>query len=159
MIKTDTTHVASGAKVHVLWDYPTYVSSQDGGVTFTKPELVSPYFSYGGAYASAAVKTQIAIGPDGKVHFTIEACYYSSSFGSYGDYDIFYRGFSPAPAPSGANNGLHLFSNTNDARYDNMQVPASSYLNFTSQMTGEVWVRPVRWQDHRRRLWDTAHFP
>jgi|GEM_PF-3970832 len=23
-----------------------------------------------------------------------------------------------------------------------MQVPASSYPNFTSQMTGEIWVRP-----------------
>ena len=141
MIKTDPT-VASGAKVHVLWTYPTYVSSQDGGATFTKPELVSPYFSYSGSYASAAVRPQMAIGPDGKVHFTIEACYYSSSFGGYGDYDIFYRGFSPAPAPSGANNGLHLFSNVSDARRDNMQVRASSYLNFTSQMTGEVWVRP-----------------
>ena len=64
------------------------------------------------------------------------------SFGGYGDFDIFYRGLSPAPAPSGTNNGLHLVSNTDDARYDNMQVPASSYLNFTSQMTGEVWVRP-----------------
>ena len=72
----------------------------------------------------------------------MEAQYYSPNFGGYGDFDIFYRGFSPAPAPSGANNGLHLFSNTNDARWDNMQVRASSYLNFTSQMTGEVWVRP-----------------
>ena len=71
-----------------------------------------------------------------------------SSFGGYGDFDIFYRGFSPAPAPSGVNNGLHLFSNHNDARWDNMQVPASSYLNFTTQMTGEVWVRPYPGGDY-----------
>jgi hypothetical protein len=76
------------------------------------------------------------------VHFVVEARYYANSFGGYGDFDIFYRGFGAAPAPSVANNVLHLVSNTNDARYDNMQVPASTYLNFTSQMTGEVWVRP-----------------
>ena len=138
VIKTDPT-VASGAKVHILWTRPTHVYSQDGGVTFTKPELVSPYFSYSN---SGAARPQMAIGPDGKVHWTIEGQYYAVSFGGFGDFDIFYRGISPAPSPSGVNNGLHLFSNTDDARYDNMQALASSYLNFTSQMTGEVWVRP-----------------
>jgi hypothetical protein len=141
VVKADPS-VASGAKVIVLWTYPTYVYSVDGGATFTKPELVSPYFSYGGSYASAAVRPQMTIGSDGTVHYTIEACYYAGSFGGYGDFDIFYRGLSPAPAPSGSNNGLHLVSNSDDARYDNMQVPASGYLNFTAQMTGEVWVRP-----------------
>jgi len=140
VIKTDPT-VASGAKVIALWAHPTYVYSQDGGETFSKPELVSPYFSYGN-FPYSAIRPQMAIGPDGKVHWTIEAYYYASSFGGYGDADIFYRGLSPVPAPSGVNNGLHLFSNTDDARRDNMQVRASSYLNFTSQMTGEVWVRP-----------------
>jgi hypothetical protein len=139
VIKTDPT-VASGAKVIALWAHPTYVYSQDGGATFTKPELVSPYFSYSN-FPYSAVRPQMAIGPDGKVHYTIEALYYTPNFG-FGDADIFYRGLSPAPAPSGANNGLHLFSNGDDRRYDNMQVRASSNLNFTSQMTGEVWVRP-----------------
>jgi hypothetical protein len=141
VIKTDPS-VASGAKVHVLWDWPTYCYSTDGGATFTKPELVTPYFSYGGALTSGANDPYMAIGPEGKVHFVVSARYYSSNFGAYGDFDIFYRGLSPAPSPFGANNGLHLVSNTDDARYDNMQVPASNYLNFTSQMTGEVWVRP-----------------
>jgi len=141
VIKTDPS-VASGAKVHVFWDYPSYCYSADGGASFTKLELVTPYFSYGGALTSGANYPYMAIGPDGKVHFAVQARYYSHSFGGYGDFDIFYRGIAAAGAPSGANNGLHLVSNTNDARYDNMQVPASSYLNFTSQMTGEVWVRP-----------------
>jgi hypothetical protein len=141
VIKTDPT-VPSGAKVHVFWDWPSYCYSTDGGATFTKPELVTPYFSYGGSLTSGANSPYMAIGPDGKVHFTMQARYYSNTFGGYGDFDIFYRGLSPAPAPSGTNNGLHLFSNTDDARRDNMQVRASSYLNFTSQMTGEVWVRP-----------------
>ena len=70
----------------------------------------------------------------------MEAYYYSSSF--RGDWDIFTRGHAAAPAPSGSNNSLHLVTNAGEARYDNMQVPASSYLNFTTQMTGEVWVRP-----------------
>jgi hypothetical protein len=64
------------------------------------------------------------------------------SFGGDSDIDIFYRGLSPAPVPSGSDNGLHLVSNAGDFRYDNMQVPSSTYLNFTAQMTGEVWVRP-----------------
>jgi hypothetical protein len=141
VIKTDPT-VPSGAKVHVLWTYPTYVYSLDGGATFTKPELVSPYFSYSGAYPFSAVRPQMAISQDGSVHFTVEAHYYSSTFGGYGDMDIFYRVLGPVASPFGVNNGLHLYSDTNDARWDNMQVRASNYLNFTSQMTGEVWVRP-----------------
>jgi len=141
VIRTDPS-VASGAKVHVFWDLPKYCFSADGGASFTKLELVTPYFSYGGTVTSGANYPYMAIGPDGKVHFTMQARYYSDSFGGYGDFDIFYRGLAVAAAPSGANNGLHLFSNTNDARRDNMQVRASSDLNFTSQMTGEVWVRP-----------------
>jgi hypothetical protein len=141
VIKTDPS-VASGAKVHVFWDEPCYCYSADGGATFTKPELVTPYFSYGGSLTSRANYPYMAIGPDGKVHFTVQARYYSANFGGYGDFDIFYRGLAAAAAPSGSNNGLHLFSNTDDARRDNMQVRASSYLNFTSQMTGEIWVRP-----------------
>lgn len=139
VIKTDPS-VASGAKVHVFWDLPKYCYSADGGASFTKPELVTPYFSYGGTVTSGANYPYMAIGPDGKVHFTAQARYLSSS--GYGDFDIYYRGLGPAPAPSGSNNGLHLVSNRDDKRYDNVQVPASSYLNFTSQMTGEVWVRP-----------------
>lgn len=141
VIKTDPT-VPSGAKVHVLWDYPTYCYSADGGATFTKPELVTPRFSYSGSLVSGALHPYMNIGPDGRVHFVVQARYYAISFGGYGDFDIFYRVLSPAPAPSGSNNGLHLVSNTDDARYDNMQVTASSYMNFTSQMTGEVWVKP-----------------
>ncbi|MCX5888209.1 MAG: hypothetical protein NTY36_01995 [Deltaproteobacteria bacterium] len=141
VMATDPTD-ASGATVHVLWDWPAYCCSRNGGATFTKPDLVTPYFSYGGSLTSGANRPYMTIGPDGKVHLVVEARYNANSFGGYGDFDIFYRGFGPAPGPSGANNGLHLFSNRDDARYDNMQVPASSYLNFTTQMTGEVWVRP-----------------
>ena len=126
----------TGATVHVLWNWPIYCFSRDGGATFTKPGVMTPIFSYGGA-----TRPYMAIGPDGKVHLVVEAYYYSSSFGG-GDWDIFYRGHAAAPAPSGSNNSLHLVTNAGEARYDNMQVPASSYLNFTTQMTGEVWVRP-----------------
>jgi hypothetical protein len=147
VLKTDPT-VASGAKVHILWDWPTYCCSTDGGASFTKPELVTPYFSYGGTLTSGANRPYMTIGPDGKVHLVVEARYSSVSFGGYGDFDIFYRGFGAAPAPSGVNNGLHLASSYNDARWDNMQVSASSYLNFTSQMTGEVWVRPYPGGDY-----------
>jgi hypothetical protein len=141
VIKTDPTD-ATGATVHVLWDWPAYCCSRNGGASFTKPELVTPYFSYGGTLTSGANRPYMAIGPDGKVHLVVEARYSSVNFGSYGDFDIFYRGFGAAPAPSGVNNGMHLVSSHDDSRWDNMQVPASNYLNFTTQMTGEVWVRP-----------------
>ena len=40
--------VANGSKVHVFWSVPVVVHSRDAGATFTRPALVSPYFSYGG---------------------------------------------------------------------------------------------------------------
>ena len=141
VIATDPTDT-SGAKVHVFWSCPAYVYSTDGGATFTKPELVSPYFSYSGTITSKATWPQMAVGEDGKIHLTGRSRYYSFNFGGYGDFDIFYRGLSPAPRGYGDNNALHLYSNTDAAIRDNMQVPACDDLNFTSQMTGEVWVRP-----------------
>ncbi len=91
----------------------------------------------------------MAIGPDGRPHFVMEAdFYFPRNIGGWGDVDIFYRGLSPAPAPSGANNALKLVSDIDAYRYDNMQVLPSSYLNFTTQMTGEVWVRPYPGGDY-----------
>ena len=40
------------------------------------------------------------------------------------------------------NNALHLVSDSNARRQDNLQVPACDDLNFTSKMSAEVWVRP-----------------
>jgi hypothetical protein len=129
---------ASGASVHSSWNSGAYVYSVDGGATFTAPEQFLPRFSL-----QTSSRPQMAVGSDGRVHFVTEAdFYYPSSTGGWGDLDIFYRALSPAPAPSGSNNALRLVSNTVDYRFDNMQVLPSSYLNFTSQMTGEVWVRP-----------------
>jgi hypothetical protein len=129
---------AIGASVHSSWNSGAYVYSTDGGATFTAPEQFLPRFSL-----QASNRPQMAIGSDGRPHFVSEAnFYYPSNVGGVGDLDIFYRALSPALAPSGANNALSLESNTVDYRFDNMQVLPSSYLNFTSQMTGEVWVRP-----------------
>ena len=139
VIKTDPT-VASGEKVHVLWVRPTYCVSTDGGATFTRPQLVSPHFSYGGILTNGADRPQMVMGEDGKVHFVVEGKYLSST--GYGDVDVFYRGMSPAPAPSAGSNAIHLYSNRGEYRWDNMQVPASEYLNFSTEMSGEVWVRP-----------------
>jgi hypothetical protein len=131
---------ATGARVHAFWTRGQYAFSKNGGATFTNPTLVTPFLSYSGS--SPTQGPQMAVGPDGRPHFVIAALYYSSSFGGYGDFDIFYRRLSPAPAPAGINNALSLVSNADDARYDNMQVPARNSLNFNVRMTGEVWVRP-----------------
>ncbi len=129
---------ASGATVHSFWHGGAHVYSTDGGATFSAPQQIFPRFAM-----QANNRPQMAVGPDGRPHFVMEAdFYYPKDIGGWGDLDIFHRALSPAPAPGGANNALSLVTNYNDYRYDNMQVLPSSYLNFTSQMTGEVWVRP-----------------
>ena len=133
---------SDGSKVHVLWDWPIYCFSTDGGATFKKPELVTPYYSYSGALSSGAVQPYMTIGSDGKVHFVVSARYYSSFCGGYCDFDIFYRGFTLPPSPTENNMALKLTTNNDDRRYDNMQVPSGSYLNFTSRLTAEIWVKP-----------------
>jgi hypothetical protein len=84
----------------------------------------------------------MAIGSDGKVHFVVSARYYSPSFGGYGDFDIFYRGLTLPPSPTENDMALKLTTNNDDRMYDNMQVPSGSYLNFTSRLTAEIWVKP-----------------
>jgi hypothetical protein len=134
--------VADGSKVHAFWSVPVEVRSRDGGATFTRPALVSPYFSYSGTLTSRATAPQMAVGPDGAVHVIHRSRYYASAFGGYGDFDVFYRRLDSAPGPSGKMNALHLHSDRDEARYDNMQVRASEHVNFSARMTGEVWVRP-----------------
>jgi hypothetical protein len=129
---------ASGATVHSFWHGGAHVVSTDGGANFSAPQQVLPRFAM-----QANSRPQMAVGPDGRPHFVTEAdFYFPRNIGGWGDLDIFYRALSPAAAPWGANNALQLVSTYNDYRYDNMQVLPSSYLNFTAQMTGEVWVRP-----------------
>ena len=134
--------VADGSKVHVFWSVPVEVHSRDAGATFTRPALVSPYFSYGGTLTSRATAPQMAVGPDGGVHVIHRSRYYASDFGGYGDFDVFYRRLDTAPGPSGDKNALHLHSDSDASRYDNMQVRASDHVNFRARMTGEIWVRP-----------------
>lgn len=129
----------TGATVHVLWTKPTYVYSSDGGATLTGPVLLSPQFSWIGEDPR---RPHMAIGDDGAVHWvaagSLDPC--------CPDSDIFYRRFEPnPPAPSADNMALSLVSNRGsdgDERYDNMQVPASSDINFTSAMTVEAWIKP-----------------
>lgn len=141
LVQTDP-NVASGERVHVFWDYPVYCFSTDGGATFTRPALLSPANFSGGA--GGAKHPQMAIGPDGRVHYVVDAIFYSPTITC--STDIFHRVFdNPPPAPGARNQALKLISDDVQGprqRYDNMQVPASSYLNFPGAMTGEVWVKP-----------------
>jgi hypothetical protein len=137
LVQTDP-NVASGERVHVFWNYPAYCFSTDGGATFSKPALLDPSHW---STAGGARRPQMAIGPDGRVHFVVDASFYSPTISV--SRDIFHRVFdNPPPAPSGGNRALKLLSDAAIKRYDNMQAPASSYLNFPEAMTGEVWVKP-----------------
>ena len=138
VISTDPTD-PGGAKVHVLWNTPTYCFSSDGGSTFTKPVLVSPEYSYSGSMVSRTNRPAMAIGSDGKIHFTFEGRYYLNK---YHDFDIMYRGISSQPAPFTTRMALRLQSSREESRYDNLQVPSSQYLNFTTTFTAEVLVKP-----------------
>ncbi len=127
---------ANGAKVHVFWWY-TYRHSSDGGASFTNPVVLMPFVAdFGGDTG-----VQMALGPGDAKHFTVPLGYVTNAYG-WGDRDIFYRRFGPAPAPTASNQALHTYSDNDAARFDCMEVAGADWLNFTSQMTGEVWVKP-----------------
>ena len=128
---------ADGAKVHVFWDY-TYRYSADGGASFTNPVVLMPFV--GGA-ESGHSGTQMALGPGDTKHFAASLIYYTAAYG-WGDEDIFYRSYGPAPAPSGRG-ALKTYSSTAEARYDCMEVATSDWFNFGSRMSAEVWVKPT----------------
>ncbi len=138
IIATDPTD-PTGEKVYLLWNTPTYCFSANGGVTFSKPVLVSPEYSYGGSMTSRTNRPAMAIGADGKIHYAVEGRYYLDE---YYDFDILYRGLTSQQTPSTSQKALLLYSNREEGRYDNLQIPASPYLNFTSKLTAEVWVKP-----------------
>jgi len=127
---------ANGAKVHVFWWY-TYRYSSDGGASFASPVVVMPFrANFGGDTG-----VQMALGPGDTKHFTVPLVFCTNAYG-WGDRDIFYRSLGPTPAPSGRNRALKTFSDGNEARYDCMEVASSSWLNFASQMSAEVWGKP-----------------
>lgn len=146
VVQTDPSD-STGAKVHVFWTGPTYVRSNDGGATFTNPALISPQFSWRGL---GAQRPQLAIGDDGAVHYVVEGNMTWYSTGVFGDSDIFYRRFTSPSAPSSKNKAISLVykknagDGTGDERFDNMQVPASSDINFSSAITVEGWIKPNR---------------
>lgn len=138
---------ASGKTLHVYWCSPTYLLSVDGGATFTSPALVMANFSWKG---TGARQPQLAVGADGVVHFVLggQPIWYST--GVFGDWNIFYRRFEPAPAPAATDMALSFVTRRNpgdgsgDERFDNMQIRASADVNFEQAMTVEAWIRPQR---------------
>jgi hypothetical protein len=127
---------ASGAKVHVFWRY-TYRYSADGGASFTNPVVLMPFV----ANFDGDTGVQMALGPGDTKHFTVPLRFCTTAYG-WGDRDIFYRSLGPVPAPSSRNQAFKTFSDGAEARYDCMEVASTGYLNFASQMSAEVWVKP-----------------
>ena len=85
---------ANGANIHVFWAY-IYRYSADGGASFTPPVALMPWT--GSQYFGG---TQMALEPGDTKHFAASLQYYTQAYG-FGDMDIFYRRYGPAPAPSG----------------------------------------------------------
>jgi hypothetical protein len=127
---------SNGAKVHVFWWY-TYRYSADGGASFTNPVVLMPFVDNAGGQTGV----QMALGPGDAKHFTVPLIFNTPAYG-WGDRDIFYRRFGPASAPSGQSKALQVYSDGDEARFDCMEVAATDWLNFSSQMSGEVWVKP-----------------
>ena len=137
LVRTDPSD-ATGAKVHVLWNQPTHVSSTDGGKTFTAPALLSTFFTNPGGN-----RPQMAVDGDGVLHYVFEKQQYSS--GAFGDQDIFYRRLAPVgPVGPDVSASLRFTADKALNRWDNMQVRASPDTNFTTAMTVEAWVLPDR---------------
>ena len=123
-----------GAKVHVWW-WHTYRYSADGGASFTPPVVLMPWGANGGHSG-----TQMALGPGNTKHFAASLYYYTQPYG-FGNEDIFYRRYGPAPAPSGRG-ALKTYGDENERRHDCMEVATSDWFNFGSRMSAEVWVKP-----------------
>ncbi|MHC1725225.1 MAG: LamG-like jellyroll fold domain-containing protein [Syntrophobacteraceae bacterium] len=78
----------------------------------------------------------MAIGPDGKVHYTIEAHYYSSSFGGYGDFDIFYRRLTRAAGQVFTSDGAFWVTPPADSNWGFVPDGSWSHLAFTYDAGG-----------------------
>jgi hypothetical protein len=138
LVQTDP-GVPAGDKVHVLWNWATYLVSTDAGTKFTRKGMLTPAFSGGGFE-----RPQMTLGQDGKVHLTLEGRFYTYSYG-WGDYDIFYRRFPTPPEenpPGDTAKALRFYGHYNDRIYDNMQVGASPSINLTTAITVETWIKP-----------------
>jgi hypothetical protein len=82
----------------------------------------------------------MAVGDDGKVHWVAEG--YLCSSGACGDPDVFYRRLDPPATPAGTPMYLSLSTDPTVQRFDNLQIPASKDINFTTAMTVEAWIKP-----------------
>jgi hypothetical protein len=126
---------ATGAKMHVLWNYPAYVKSDNAGASVTGPLLLYPRgVWYGGN------RPRLAVGADGVVHWVAEGSFVLGG-GNFGDQDIFYRRLDPPATPAATPKSLYLDQSVS-LRYDNLQIAASPYINFTSALTVEAWINP-----------------
>jgi hypothetical protein len=122
----------TGAKLNVLWNTPTFVSSKDYGTSFTGPVLLGP------SYWTNCSHLRLAVGDNGEVHWVADGY-----FDFHSDSDIFYRRWERQPAiPSTTDKALLLTTDVTQGRYDTMQVAASHDTNFTSAFTVETWIKP-----------------
>jgi hypothetical protein len=130
---------ATGAKMHALWNYPTYVSSANAGAAVTSPVWLYPRYAVYDWY-----RPRMAVGADGVLHWVAEGNY--NVGGNIGDQDIFYRRLDPPATPAATPKYLYLVTDDSwpytTKRYDNLQIAASTYINFTGAMTAEAWIKP-----------------
>ncbi len=135
----------SGETAHFIWGTPQYVTTRDGGASFTKPITIGTHYSWKGG----TERPRICVGEDGIIHTITEGVYYWN--GVYTDKDIFYRRLLPAPDPS-ETAALSLAHAYGTDRYDNMTVPSSASLQLHDQVTVEVWVKAVPGSERNSRI-------
>ncbi len=106
-----------------------YFQSLDAGNTFTGG--VNPTVDAGDWN-----DPNMSISNDGVVH----SC--GSHGGAYNGH-IYYRRIAPEPEPGSLNQALSLTTSylSSVTRMDNIQIPAFSNINFSTQMTVEFWVQ------------------
>jgi hypothetical protein len=105
-----------------------YLQSLDAGKTFTGG--VNPQVNF-----SDWLLPSMSISNDSVVH------YCGVKGGSYGH--IYYRRIAPEPDSGSINKALSLTTSNESSvtRMDNIQIPAFSNINFSTQMTVEFWVQ------------------
>jgi len=119
---------SNSARVHVVHSW--YYLSTDGGVTFNGG--ANPHYNFNNWQSP-----QFAVGSDGAAHYVGA----SGPGAMSDDNEIFYRRMVPEPAPGTSNKAVSLTTAADGRRNDNIQIPASPDINFSSAMTAEVWVK------------------
>nr|MCU0246116.1 hypothetical protein [Bryobacter sp.] len=133
--------------VHVYCRLPMVATSTDGN-SFAPPVPLGPFNSWQ-LTATQGYHGHAVLSEDGALHWVVDGVTTFYRTGQFGDRDIYYRRYEPAPAAGARDMALKTTSlkNAGDGSgaesWDSMVVPASEALSPAKALTLMAWVRPM----------------